>query len=87
MCITLESLPPRRGSKDYPFDFHEGIGIGSGRVRESFEGDHFAIRHGIMVSVLRPWYTFPIQRYLSFGVQELHRRVTDWELRRGFERA
>lgn len=68
------------GTVDFNFDFEEGIGIGSGRFRESYEGDHFAIRHSISVTVARPWYTFPVQKFLTFGAQELHLEVSQWDL-------
>jgi len=56
------------------------LDVGSNKMRESFEGDHCAVRHGISVTVNRPWYTFPVMRYLVFGVQELHHHVSEWDL-------
>ena len=46
--------------------------ISGGSLCESYEGDLFSIRHSLIATVLRPWYTFEVSTTVPFAVQRVH---------------
>jgi hypothetical protein len=57
------------GTVDFPFAFEGAAREG---LRESFEGQHFSIRHNVTATILRPWYTFEVTSALPITIQRIY---------------
>ena len=67
--LQLAPLGAVCGVVDLPFEFRS---VGGHPLGESFEGALFSIRHRVTVTVVRPWYTFPVACTAPFAVQRVH---------------
>jgi hypothetical protein len=56
------------GTVDMPFVFP---GVLTSGLANSYEGTLFSVRHVVVVTVARPWYTFEVTRTAGFGIQRL----------------
>lgn len=57
------------GEVDVPFEFDLAKLVGT--VYDSYDGERFDVRHSLLVTVKRPWYTFNVNKNLSIAIQTL----------------
>ena len=66
-----ELVPPCyiSGTVDVPFRFECAA---TTPLHEHYEGGLFSIRHSVIVTIARPWYTFGVTASAPFAVQQVH---------------
>jgi Vacuolar protein sorting-associated protein 26 len=68
---TMELSPAGEitGTVDFKFSFKT---TATSPLFESFEGSLFSVRHSVTITILRPWYAFPVTQSRPFTVQRVH---------------